>query len=165
MGESKEVGLEPRKYRIGVEIHLKRFPEPGPRAEENKGWIVASYLPNGQYLIKHSMGGVANVREEDIAFQVKRGRNKAPNPRAYWLGVVAQLLADHSSLYAEVINAKHCRWNSSDIAYAHGLARRIIAKLGNPYGYAESTWIASLKRAIHQREWQSRRERQRGRTC
>lgn len=67
-----ETGTE-HKYPTGVCVHLKRWPEPGPRQEENAGWIITKLLPERCYLLGHCMGGVTNVREDEIAYQVSAG--------------------------------------------------------------------------------------------
>lgn len=74
---------------------------------------------------------------------------KAPNPSFYFDNQAELLWAKDMLLYLEIATFNFPqRWDGTSIYYSNRLAKRAIKALGNPYGYANSTFLSSLRRAI-----------------
>jgi hypothetical protein len=77
---------------------------------------------------------------------------KAPDPTAYWDGLY-DLLPTKSDgrLYKELNSAQFRSWDGASIAENQSLGKRLSEALGNPYNYANSSFVSGLRDAMFRR--------------
>lgn len=84
---------------------------------------------------------------------------RVPDTKAHWRDAAMVLQAANPALYLEVCNFRFERWSGASVGYARRLSKLIVETIGNPHGYAEMTFVSSIKKAIvaHKREQRQRR--------
>ncbi len=86
---------------------------------------------------------------------------KTEDPLAYWAERAEVLATKNQTLYQDTMMFQFQKWDRSSLAYARQLAATLIHILGNPNGYAHSTYLAGIRKAIKQRERDLRKAKRR----